>query len=198
MWFNHQTFYTAYEQAFAPLSAPKLSGLDRLLGFVQLDPDVVDVRWVAYMLATVKHECADSWQPITEFGKDSYFLQYERPPKAGPLGNTQAGDGLRFKGRGYVQITGRGNYGKLSKRLGLGTSLVDDPERVLDPLTAYRIMSIGMREGVFTGKTLSAYLTGDKTDYVNARRIINRLDQADKIAGHAERLQDCLEGALQS
>ena len=63
---------------------------------------------------------------------------------------------------------------------------------------AYRIMSIGMREGVFTGKTLSAYLAGDKTDYVNARRIINRLDQADKIAGYAERLQDCLEGALQS
>ena len=36
---------------------------------IRADADVTDVRWAAYMLATVRHECADRWQPIEEFGK---------------------------------------------------------------------------------------------------------------------------------
>ncbi|MES2072148.1 MAG: hypothetical protein V4488_17465 [Pseudomonadota bacterium] len=198
MWFNHQTFFSEYEKQFVPLSAPKLSGLDQLLGFVQLDPDVNDPRWVAYMLATVKHECADTWQPITEMGKDAYFDKYEVGTPLGiRLGNTRAGDGLRYKGRGYVQITGRANYASLSQRLALGKSLEDDPERTLDPLTAYRIMSTGMREGVFTGKSLKQYLNEAGTDYLAARRIINGQDQAGKIAAYAQGIEKALRLALQ-
>ena len=42
------------------------------------------------------------------------------------LGNTQAGDGARFKGRGHIQITGRANYEKYGKLLGI--DLVNNPE----------------------------------------------------------------------
>ena len=42
------------------------------------------------------------------------------------LGNTQAGDGVRFKGRGHIQITGRANYEKYGKLLGI--DLVNNPE----------------------------------------------------------------------
>lgn len=35
------------------------------------------------------------------------------------LGNTQAGDGVKFKGRGFIQITGRANYTSLSKEFGI-------------------------------------------------------------------------------
>lgn len=55
------------------------------------------------------------------------------------LGNTQPGDGARFIGRGYVQITGRANY----KRYGtvIGVDLIEDPQKAEDPLIAARILA---------------------------------------------------------
>jgi hypothetical protein len=53
-------------------------------------------------------------------------------------------------------------------------------------------MSYGMRKGAFTGRKLADYISDAGCDYLNARRIINALDQADRIQGFA---QD-LEGAL--
>jgi hypothetical protein len=52
-------------------------------------------------------------------------------------------------------------------------------------------MSYGMRNGTFTGKKLSNYITGPTYDYKNARRIINGLDKWDLIKGYAEKLQTC-------
>ena len=40
------------------------------------DPKLDDPRWAAYMLATVKLECANRWKPVTEFGNKSYFNKY--------------------------------------------------------------------------------------------------------------------------
>lgn len=42
-----------------------------------------------------------------------------------------------------------------------------------------------MKEGWFTGRKLSDYISGNKKDYVNARRIINGMDKAQKIANEA-------------
>lgn len=47
------------------------------------------------------------------------------------LGNTQKGDGVRFKGRGLIQITGRANYTEMSKDLGI--DFVSNPELVKEP-----------------------------------------------------------------
>jgi hypothetical protein len=198
MWFSHQAFFTEYENGFhARLSAPQVSGLDRLLGFVQLDPDVQDVRWVAYMFATVKHKCADTWQPIPERGNDAWFRQYDPPTaKSKRLGNTQIGDGARFKGRGYVQLTGRANYASMSTQIGLGNALTTDPDRALDTLTAYRVMSSGMRKGSFTGKRLADFINDKGADYLDSRRIINGQDQAAKIEGYAKTLEAVLRASL--
>ena len=59
---------------------------------------------------------------------------------AANLGNTEPGDGKRFKGRGPIQITGRANY----RRFGdlLGTDLVSDPARAADPELAFRIAGL--------------------------------------------------------
>jgi hypothetical protein len=40
-----------------------------LLSGLGEDPDVTDIRWAVYMLATVRHECANTWRPIEEYGK---------------------------------------------------------------------------------------------------------------------------------
>ena len=53
------------------------------------------------------------------------------------LGNTQPGDGRRFKGRGPIQLTGRANYAAASRDLGI--DLVKNPERAADPDIAFRI-----------------------------------------------------------
>lgn len=52
-------------------------------------------------------------------------------------------------------------------------------------MVAYRIMSVGMRRGAFTGRKLAHYFTAEGGDYINARRIINSLDCAQKIADYA-------------
>lgn len=56
------------------------------------------------------------------------------------LGNTQPGDGKRFKGRGPIQITGRDNYGRFGQILGL--DLVGAPERAATPEVAFRIAAL--------------------------------------------------------
>ena len=53
------------------------------------------------------------------------------------LGNTQSGDGKRFKGRGYIQLTGRANYKTYGDKIGV--DLVNNPELAADPATAAKI-----------------------------------------------------------
>jgi predicted chitinase len=193
--FDETKFLDAYRQAFPKpaLTPSAILGLRALLQSVSQDADITDLRWLAYMLATVKHECANTWEPITERGPQSYFDKYNAGTPIGiRLGNTKPGDGFRFRGRGYVQITGRNNYKKLGAKLLLGDQLVENPELALKPDIAYRIMSYGMRNGTFTGRKLATYIHDGECDYLNARRIINGLDQAPKIEAYAKALEVAL------
>lgn len=49
------------------------------------------------------------------------------------LGNTQQGDGLKFKGRGLIQITGRANYARVSRAIFGNDTLLDYPEILEQP-----------------------------------------------------------------
>jgi len=90
---------------------------------------------LAQFLAQVSHETLD-FAHMVEQGSAKYFAKmYDpkyNPHKAEILGNTQVGDGIKFKGRGYLQITGRYNYERVGKALGipLGTKpeLLEDPK----------------------------------------------------------------------
>lgn len=141
----------------------------------------------AYLLATAAHETAFEMQPIHEYGPKSYFGKYEPTTAIGKrLGNTRPGDGYLFRGRGYVQITGRANYLHASEKLGV--DLIADPELAVRPDIAAKILVRGCTEGWFTGKKLSDY-----SDYKAMRAVVNGKDRADLIAGYAREFEAALK-----
>lgn len=80
---------------------------------------------------------------LAQIGHESGQLYYNEEIVSGKayenrtdLGNTQKGDGTRFKGRGLIQITGRANYQQLTNEmrgLALGTDFVEKPQLLKEP-----------------------------------------------------------------
>ena len=68
---------------------------------------------LAHFFSQIAHE-SGGFKYLAELGGKSYFDKYEGRKD---LGNTQKGDGYKFKGRGYIQVTGRANYSEISKDL---------------------------------------------------------------------------------
>lgn len=134
---------------------------------------------LAYILATTVHE-SGAGKYMQEIASGSAYEGRR------DLGNNQAGDGVRFKGRGYVQITGRNNYTNWGKKLGL--DLVGNPSLAERPEIAAQILVRGMKEGSFTGKGLNDYINGSKTDFEGARRIVNGTDKAGTFANTARKI----------
>ncbi|MDX1957511.1 MAG: glycoside hydrolase family 19 protein [Leptospiraceae bacterium] len=141
---------------------------------------VTDLGQIAYIIATTEHESKlgqimmeRAWIK-DEAQNNAYFEQ--RYQGRADLGNTQPGDGIKFKGRGFCQITGRVNYTDWSKRLGV--DLLSNPDlAATDVSIAARILVIGMRDGTFTKRhKLADHILGNKRDFQNARRIINAPD----------------------
>jgi hypothetical protein len=139
------------------------------------------VTWPAYVLATTLHETAATMLPIEEYGRG----------KGRPYGEPDPLTGQTYYGRGYVQLTWKENYAKAQDvvinvdTLDTDVPLVMQPDLAMRPGYAAQIALNGMEKGWFTGKKLSDYLTDTRTDYVNARRIINGADKAELIAGYA-------------
>lgn len=69
---------------------------------------------LAHFMAQVAHE-SGGFAHMEELGGPSYFARYDGRVD---LGNTQAGDGARYHGRGPIQLTGRANYARFGQLLG--------------------------------------------------------------------------------
>lgn len=186
---DRKAFYGKVRPMFGgSLTQKQVDGIEALLATTANLPQ----SHRAYLLATAKHETDDTMQPIVEYGGRKYFDKYDTGRLAKALGNTpQAdGDGYVYRGRGYVQITGRANYAKAG--LALGLDLTRNPDMALQPTVAAQILVRGCAEGWFTGKKLADYLPGD---YRSARRVVNGLDDADLIASYAEKFEAALDEA---
>lgn len=153
-------------------------------------------RFTAYALGTADRETAGTMHPIKEYGGPQYLTRsYDvtgrDPARARKMGNTAVGDGVRYCGRGFVQLTWKSNYAKAGQKLGV--DLVGNPDLAMRADIAAQIMVKGMSEGWFTGKKLADYITAEKCDFVNARRVINGTDHAAEIAREAQHYLDALK-----
>lgn len=184
------------------------TALKLLLDYLDKDQEFKDKpAEIAYVITTAWHE---TWTPTVprrfvpcvEMGAKgmSRYDYFEEKygyltPKGKELGNTKAGDGYMFSGKGYVMLTGRKNFTHMSEKCGYGDLLITPGREgyATAPDFAYKIMAVGMRDGDFTGHKLSNYYTKDGGyDFLGARDIVNPRgkgkpgDKAKELADHAE------------
>ncbi|SEB22693.1 hypothetical protein [Variovorax sp. YR216] len=124
---------------------------------------------LALALAIAKTE-ADGFAPRTEQpsrfntspGGQPFDL-YEPDGRLGrSLGNTELGDGARFRGRGIIAMTGRANYLRLGDIAGFGGRLVQDPEAAAGDLEARAVLEAYVRQAAAkANRPLNAQNLGD-------------------------------------
>jgi len=98
---------------------------------------------VLMALATIRAE-TEGFVPISE-GKSKFntspggkpFDLYDRRTD---IGNSQPGDGERYRGRGFIQLTGKDNYLQHGKAIGLADDLINNPDLANDPVIAARLL----------------------------------------------------------
>ncbi len=136
-----------------------------------VDADLADKPMVLMALATIRAETG-RFLPIDEgrsrFNTSPGGHPFDLYDNRGDLGNQGPPDGERFKGRGYIQLTGRDNYRRIGAKIGLGDALAEGPERANEPRTAARILAafLGDKE-----RRIKEALLRD--DLRTARRLVN-------------------------
>lgn len=143
---------------------------------------IVTALQKAHFLAQVAHE-SDGFRTATEYASGRAY------EGRADLGNVQPGDGVRFKGRGLIQLTGRENYATFSNAMGQGDLFLRSPE-----LVAQLPWAVSAAGWFWKRKGLNAL--ADRDDVVTVTKRINggtngledrkrRLAQAKKLFGLA-------------
>jgi predicted chitinase len=172
---------------------------------------------LAYVLATARRESSGTFRPLREapackseecierevgrsLQKRNARTNAERaqkglPPLSVPRNYAAIqGNGHRYYGRGFNQLTHLASYEMADSKLGLG--LVDNPDLVLDPQVSAKILVRGLLEGWFgSSRPLSHYINERKQDWKNARDTTNPgSPNAAITAGYARDFAACLSG----
>lgn len=184
---DHEEFIKVYKIIFGKLTEEKFKGLTFLLNKLSLSTRIDSIPKKAYVLATIKWETADTFQPVTEYGSEKYLRSKKYYP---------------FIGRGYVQLTWKENYKKFGDFLKL--DLINNPKLANDPEVAWKILEEGMTDdfGIqdpdFTKYTLEDYFNNHSKNYFGARMIINPHDHGSfaPIASFAENFETCLKRSI--
>ncbi len=182
-------FYAAIRPLFGKITTAQFEGIAaKLAAFAAAGSPLA---YVAYGLATSFHETGQKMQPVREIGRG----------RGKPYGQPGKHTGQVPFGRGDVQLTWDGNYEIADAELALGGSLLANFDRALETEISARIMVRGMTEGWFAGDKvgrhkLARYLPakGPATSqqFTSARRIINGIDRAEKVARFAMSFQAAL------
>jgi len=123
--------------------ATPVSNIEKNLPFVLDGLRIVgltDRAMLLMSLATIRAE-TESFRPIDEgiSPHNTNVMPFDKYEGRKDLGNTQSGDGPRFKGRGYVQLTGRANYTGIGEQIRI--KLVSNPQLANDPHIAGLVLA---------------------------------------------------------
>jgi putative chitinase len=134
-------------------------------------PELADKPMTLMALATI---CAEtgSFLPISEgqshFNTSPGGHPFDRYDSRADLGNLGPPDGERFRGRGFIQLTGRSNYALHSTAIGLGDRLIENPDLANDPGIAARLLASFLK--THEERIRAALAAGDLRE---ARRLVN-------------------------
>ena len=176
------------------LSEQQVKGINRIVDACDQDKGITYPQG-AYILATIWHETGGNMKPIAEWGKGkgrpygTWYVNSKGVKYSYKNGNkttvyTYDECPHLFYGRGDTQNTWYDNYEKLSKVFDV--DFLQNPDLLLTEEWSTPVTIHSMKTGLYTGKKLTDYINPSKTDFKNARRIINGTDLADKIAKEAD------------
>jgi peptidoglycan L-alanyl-D-glutamate endopeptidase CwlK len=135
------------------------------------DADLADKDMVLMALGTIRAETG-RFEPISEgiskFNTSPGGHPFDLYDDRADLGNRGEPDGATFKGRGFVQLTGRANYQKFSQELGLGDDLVNNPDLANDPDIAAKLLAAFLKD---KEDKIRQALNAD--DLKTARKLVN-------------------------
>lgn len=158
-----QIFYDAPRRNIEKYLPAVLTALEKL--------ELGDRDMILMALSTIRAETA-SFAPISEFqskyntspGKHA-FNRYDFRAN---LGNSAVGDGAKYKGRGFIQLTGKANYRNYSQRLGMGDRLLTNPDFANEPEIAADLLAYFLKD---KEELIRQDLA--KSDFKAARRRVN-------------------------
>jgi hypothetical protein len=197
-------------------SAPRHDALTSLIDAISRERAKYSVRELAVMLALIEDETGGAFRPMPERCSAQEVRMFGRgnpPPNLTPeqcfemlyggrIGNTQPGDGFRFRGRGYIMIIGRSNYQRLSRQL--GADLVANPDLLSEPVTAFRAVLLLSEQGLAQLRQRPDFAVDDpaKFPFEEAVRPLIRsivgpiMTRAPKIAARARSIEGLLRESL--
>lgn len=132
---------------------------------------LTDKPMLLMALATIRAE-TENFLPVAEgqsrFNTSPNGHPFDLYDNRSDLGNRGKPDGTSFRGRGYVQLTGRHNYRRYGAEIGLGDELVGNPDRASEPTTAAKLLAafLAPKELAIKGALLA-------DDLRAARRLVN-------------------------
>ena len=136
-----------------------------------VEAELQDKPMVLMALATIRAE-TEGFVPVSE-GKSRFNTSPGGSPfdlydKRTDIGNSQAGDGERYCGRGFIQLTGKANYRQHGKAIGMGNDLITNPDLANDPVIAARLLCSFIKD---KERNIKEALL--ENDLRHARRLIN-------------------------
>jgi len=150
---NAKTAYEAIEKAFLDIPCSSCGS----------KPSSVNPLVMAGAMATCRVEVGKNFKPIMEYASGEAYEGRR------DLGNTEKGDGVRYKGRGYIQLTGRSNYALFGQKIGV--DLISNPDLALDVEVGAKILAHYFKDRGVIEACLAK-------DWLSVRKLINGVNRS--------------------